>query len=105
MPTESEFIVALDKLGQTSDIIAQSLSSLGIKGQVCISCKCPISNYLKQEFRIEGDVAVSSKQVSFCPKGPVLFQNYNVPENVSEFIRNFDSSCYPELVEPHTRGC
>ena len=103
MPSLEILLEDLDKM--PADDIAQFFMRQGITGQFN-SKRCPVANYIKSE--TDNDVAVcqhwvynraeamrNARRDSFN----ALSYYYFVGPNVAEFISNFDSGLYKELID------
>lgn len=81
----------LNDLGNTSEDVANRLRELGIKGRPGSAFHCPIARYLKTEFSW-ATVSPGVIRINFIDMKPM-------PEHVRQFIRDFDSDLYPDLIE------
>lgn len=83
---------ALASLGETSAVVAQTLSAEGCEGKRETGEACPVFNYLNKRF--PGQV----KEVDY---EDVWFDDFHesveLPEQVQEFIHQFDNGEYQEL--------
>lgn len=76
---------------------AEEFRRRGIKGIPENACECPFARFIKQETGVE-DINVSNNDTIIGPEGgeQVWFIN---PDNMFEFIQEFDEGEYPELIE------
>jgi len=90
---------ALDKLGSTSEEVAEKLKEKGVKGARRSVGTCPIAIYLWREgFKWEngvGTMIVGGSCISDNPRADLMA----TPGVVADFIRDFDRGNYPELEE------
>ncbi|MGH7743517.1 MAG: hypothetical protein ACREQ5_01665 [Candidatus Dormibacteria bacterium] len=83
--------LALWMLGDTPTAIAASLMKLGIQGVRNFGCSCPIAMYLERVFD-DAKPFVSSV-------GAEVGYGAAIPTpQIRDFIKEFDSGAYPELI-------
>lgn len=83
---------SLDKLGNTTEGVVQTLISKGIKGVKNSGVSCPVARYLQAE----GYPAAEVADVSAWGDGTGYV---DLPYSVMAFVRAFDHGEYPDLAE------
>lgn len=90
--TKKEILKALKNLGNSAEEVAKSLKDFEIKGAIRVARNCPIANYLKTIGC--QDPIVFDK----CQDG-VTGEFFATPRACFDFIQDFDSYRFPELIE------
>jgi hypothetical protein len=91
-------------LGDTTDKVAFSLYIAGITGRCGDTCGCPIANYLRAHGLI--GIGVSPDEVTVLEPHPVFGRQrvyVTPPAAVADFIVEFDSETYPQLIQRGAR--
>lgn len=89
--TPAEVIARLGEL--TPDEIARLFADEDVVGLVCTSDECPVARYI---WKVTGE---------YIQVGPSVWQELefaarqDLPRNVDEFVKRFDSGQYPYLIE------
>lgn len=89
----------------TADEIAVFLAEKGFKGEPAHAFKCPISRYLTANVALPENTARPGWAVCASLKAEVRLEDGTParlamhPQAVAEFIHNFDTYQYPNLVE------
>lgn len=97
MTTDIDLERALAKLGNTRDEIAASLQVKGITGQIEENARCPIANYLNQEFpNYKSSVLLTYIILSDPHCKDIIIGLENSP--ITKFVEAFDERLYPELI-------
>jgi hypothetical protein len=95
--TNRELEAELIALGSTSEMIAQALTAMGVKGKPHQTCGCPLSVYLTSVARKR--VAVGSGY-GWIDRKPLREKDFfTLPEACSDFIVKFDAGDYPDIME------
>lgn len=101
----SKIDTALAKLGETSEDVAKTLSSLGIKGVRTNSRKCLIANFINHiDLAIPDYDLVLSPPYLICridcyqDGSRIFWVQRPLPGGVRQFIIDFDNGNYPDLI-------
>jgi hypothetical protein len=98
----TETLEALTALGNTSNQVAATLQSKGIKGKCLTADACPIAMYInsilpnKTKCRV-GGVVINFYDTSFIDSGR-FSASIGLTATIAEFISKFDTGSYPELI-------
>lgn len=102
--TDTGLRQALDALGTTARAVAGNLEALGFSGRVNEPDCCPVANYLRTSLRGATAACVGKDedlrlyaQVEDGRRARV--DAPVVPTAVAEFVRQFDSKLWPDLIE------
>ena len=90
MITKRALNASLNRLGKTSQEIAESLRQLKITGRQMDSAKCPLAVYLRTEFP---DESVEVNDAGIEVNGAFV-----VRKGAGDFVDDFDGGRYPDLV-------
>jgi hypothetical protein len=85
---------AVADLPDTSAGIAQLLERLGITGFRYDGDHCPLAEYIRWRLGHPGFLVVDACAIEVAHN-----EWFDTPDHVADFIRDFDRSCYPTLVE------
>lgn len=94
-PLETRIIELLAELGARPHEIAASLQASGVRGVRESTLACPIAMHLRK--RLGRSVAVTPRAVDVPGPEPL---SVALPAAHQQFIDEFDSGCYPDLVQP-----
>jgi hypothetical protein len=83
---------ALEALGNEPKIVASRLQEAGFHGKRRNSEECPIANFVNKRFELLG-VEVGLDHIEY-PFGKI-----ELPPVITQFVKNFDNGCYPQLQE------
>lgn len=87
----------LDSLG-SADKIANYFRQQNITGRKMNPCQCPLANFLKEYCNI--GYVISGVDMVFYGKYPgVSCGKLDSPENVRDFVVNFDMGDYQDLIQ------
>lgn len=99
MRTEKEIVDFLNSLGNNRGEVYETLKKKGIKGSKISPGSCPIARVLIDELD-DGTYSVSPFDISHFNGGSdVQWIRANIPFAVADFIRSFDRSEYPDMIE------
>lgn len=85
------------RLGDTPDAIAYHLSEAGITGFRADATCCPIANYLLCAEPLLDSVAVLGDSIDYCATTGEC-GSLTVPDEINDFICQFDIERYPHLL-------
>ena len=96
MITKQDVISYLESLGSTSDAVANSLRTMGIKGNRALCYSCPIATVLARQFPLyRFRVRPSTVGVMRYNCDPLF--SVSTPRPIMDFIVQFDHGVHEEL--------
>ena len=102
MMTKGEIATLLSSLGMTANMVADTLLSLGIRGNKKRCRECPIAQFLiKNNIPFSNDTGVSTSFFRIVAAGyTYYFEEYPNLCPIGDFIVAFDNGKYPQLETP-----
>lgn len=96
MTTKEDVLRQLASLGDTPEDVAEALTAKGIKGVPTVAGKCPVARYLED---LNGEPFTVFFNANWELEKHTREDNrVEVPAAVFNFIGEFDSGIYPDLV-------
>ncbi len=92
--TKRQIRKSLKSLGKNKDEVANTLKTLGIKGNTSQPYSCPIARYLNQAFQLTG---YDHTAWATGTRAGFMGTEVKVPHAVGDFIHAFDEHQYPEV--------
>ena len=97
MKTKEEVLALLLALGKTEEEVAETLVSLGIRGNKWRRGSCPIANYLLKNGFLDAFV-IANYAVIGAGDYQYLLSEHPQLTGVQSFIFDFDRGLYPKCI-------
>lgn len=81
--------------------LAGLLKKYGITGRPCTTGNCPIAKLMKTMY---GPKFIVGQKFIAIYSGNRVMEKIPTPSNIAQFVKGFDMSRYPDLIEPPPRA-